>query len=81
MNNIEKYQSVFINIFNVKVNELNESFTFKDVFEWDSITHMSLIADLEDCFDVMFETEEILNFGSYLNGIKILESKGVVFNA
>ena len=81
MNNLEKYQGVFMNVFNVTVNDLNEIFTFKDVMEWDSITHMSLIADLEDCFDVMFETEEILNFGSYLNGIKILESKGVVFSA
>lgn len=42
---------------------------------------MGLIADLETVFDVMLDTEEILNFGSYENGKKILQSKGVDFNA
>lgn len=81
MNNLKKYNNVFINIFNITEDKLNNKFTFADTEIWDSITHMSLVADLEDTFDVMFETEEILNFGSYENGIKILKAKGVDFNA
>ena len=39
------------------VNEevLNEKFTFKDVPQWDSVAHLSLISELEEAFDVMFE--------------------------
>lgn len=81
MNNLKKYQSVFVDIFNVPLEVLNDNFTFANTENWDSITHMSLIADLETVFDVMLDTEEILNFGSYENGKKILQSKGVDFNA
>ena len=81
MNNLKKYQSVFVDIFNVPLEVLNDNFTFAKTENWDSITHMGLIADLETVFDVMLDTEEILNFGSYENGKKILQSKGVDFNA
>lgn len=81
MNNLKKYQSVFVDIFNVPLEVLNDNFTFANTENWDSITHMCLIADLETVFDVMLDTEEILNFGSYENGKKILQSKGVDFNA
>lgn len=80
MNNLKKYQSVFVDIFNVPLEVLNDNFTFANTENWDSITHMGLIADLETVFDVMLDTEEILNFGSYENGKKILQSKGVDFN-
>ena len=60
MNNLKKYQSVFVDIFNVPLEVLNDNFTFANTENWDSITHMGLIADLETVFDVMLDTEEIL---------------------
>lgn len=81
MNNLKKYQSVFVDIFNVPLEVLNDNLLLSNTENWDSITHMGLIADLETVFDVMLDTEEILNFGSYENGKKILQSKGVDFNA
>ena len=79
MNNLQKYNSVFVNVFNVNASELNESFTFADAQRWDSVAHLTLISELEDAFDVLFESQDILHFGSYLNGIKIMESYGVEF--
>ncbi len=78
MDNLEKYQEVFVDIFDVQAERLNDKFTFEEISCWDSITHMSLISRLEDTFDIMFETEEILHFGSYNNGIQLLRNKGVV---
>ena len=79
MTNLEKYKSVFKKTFNVKEEVLDETFTFKDVKVWDSVAHLSLISELEDCFDVMFEADDILHYGSYLNGIEILKGYGVDF--
>lgn len=79
MNNLQKYQNVFVNVFNVNASELNENFTFKGVQRWDSVAHLSLITELEDTFDVMFDSEDILHYGSYLNGIEILKRYGVEF--
>lgn len=79
MTNLEKYKTVFTSIFGVEENILNENFTFKDVSAWDSMTHMTLITELEDTFDIMLETEDIIHYGSYMNGIEILKRYGVEF--
>ena len=79
MNNKEKYANVFCTVFGVDKSVLNETFTSKDIDKWDSVAHLNLISELEDTFNVMFETEDILHYGSYLNGMKILEGYGVQF--
>ena len=79
MSNSDKYKNIFMEIFSVDAEELNCNFNFKDVEKWDSLTHLTLISELEDAFDVMFETEDILHFGGYENGKKILARYGVEF--
>ena len=79
MSNLEKYQKVFCNLFDVEVDSLNEDFTFTNIEKWDSLAHLSLISELEDAFDVMFETDDILHFGGFMNGIEILKRYGVEF--
>lgn len=77
MSNLEKYNEVFKNVFDVDENELNDTFTFNNVEQWDSVGHLTLISKLEDIFDVMFESEDILHYESYANGKKILTKYGV----
>lgn len=79
MNNLERYKKVFVEIFDVEEQILDENFTFKGIEKWDSLTHLNLITTLEETFDVMFDTEDILHYGSYLNGIEILKKYGVNF--
>ena len=79
MANREQYAQIFKDIFGVEDSALNEEFTFKNVENWDSLTHLTLISELEAAFDVMFETDDILHFGGYLNGIEILKRYGVEF--
>lgn len=77
MKNREKYDEIFCAVFGVKKEALGETFTFKETAEWDSVAHLGLISELEEAFDVMFETEDILHYGSYLNGLNILRKYGV----
>lgn len=79
MSNKEKYNEIFISIFGVEKEQLDEAFNFKDIEHWDSMTHLMLISELETNFDVMFETDDILHFGGYLNGLAILKKYGVDF--
>ena len=79
MTNLEKYKGIFVEIFDIDESALDNHFTFNEVDSWDSMTHLSLIGELETAFDVMFETEDILHFGGYLNGIEILKRYGVSF--
>lgn len=77
MKNLEKYNHIFIEVLEVKENELNYEFTFDNIELWDSLGHISLITELEDAFGIMFETEDILNFHSYENGKILLEKYGI----
>ena len=77
MTNLLKYNQIFMDVLGVKEDALNDSFTFKTVPQWDSVSHLSLITALEDVFDIMFESEDILHYESYENGKKILEKYGV----
>lgn len=77
MTNLEKYNKVFCEVLNTDVAHLDENFTFKDVPQWDSVAHLSLISELEDTFDVMFDSEDILHYGSYENGKAILRRMGI----
>lgn len=79
MSNLEKYYQAFINTFEVNVDKLNEDFNFNEIEQWDSMAHLMLIAELEDAFEIMFETDDILHFGGYKNGIKILAKYGIEF--
>ena len=77
MTNLEKYNRVFIEVFGTKESELNDKFTYKTIPQWDSVAHLSLISELEDTFDIMFESEDILHYGSYENGKTILTRYGI----
>lgn len=77
MSNLEKYNQAFINTFEVDIDELNESFNFNEVEQWDSMAHLTLISELEDVFEIILESDDILHFGGYKNGMKILARYGV----
>ena len=81
MNSIGKYKDCFVKVLNVAEAELNENFLFSSVGVWDSLAHLSLISEIEDTFDVMLGTEDILHFGSFENGMRILEKYGISFEA
>ncbi len=77
MNRLKRYNDIFCRIFKVDPDELNDSFTFKGIKQWDSLAHLLLISTLEEEFGIVFTTEDILHFESYENGKKILTRMGV----
>ncbi|MBO6140214.1 MAG: acyl carrier protein [Ruminococcus sp.] len=79
MTNLEKYNDIFKSVFDVTDTELDENFTFKAVEKWDSFIHLTLISELEENFDILIDSEDILHFGGYENGKSILEKYGVSF--
>lgn len=48
---------------------------------WDSVAHMRLVAALETSFDVMLETDQILEMSSFTKAIEILKTCGVALDA
>jgi acyl carrier protein len=76
MKNQEKYEKAFIDTFAVSSDKLDE-LKYQDIEEWDSVGHMELIAVLEEAFDIMFDTDDIIDLSSFEKGKEILKKYNV----
>ena len=73
MENLEKYNNAFVEVFGAKAEELNDSYGKDTVDEWDSVHQLSLITLLEEAFDIMFDPEDIMEMTSYGKGKELLK--------
>ena len=80
MKNMEKYTQVFVEMFGKSADEV-KNLHYQDIIEWDSVGHMTLVSSLEDTFDIMLETDDIIDFESYEKGIEILKKYNVDFES
>ena len=72
MTDLEKYNAAFCETLNVKEEQLAE-LKYQGVPEWDSVGHMSLVAAIEDAFDIMMEMDDIIDLSSYEKGKELLK--------
>lgn len=73
MNNLEKYIEAFAEGLEINKSLVKEGLEYQSIPEWDSVGHMGLVASLEDAFDIMMDTDDIIDLSSYEKGIEILK--------
>ncbi len=78
MDNLEKYNNIFKAEFKVENEQLNADLAAGSMKQWDSIKQLSLVTAVEDEFDVMLDSEDILDFKSYEAGKQILMKYDVI---
>lgn len=71
MTNLGKYNQAFMETFEITEDQM-EGLKYQDIAAWDSVGHMALIAAIEDVFDIMMDTDDIIDFNSYEKGKEIL---------
>ena len=71
MTNLEKYNKAFRDSFEITEDKL-ANLQYQQIELWDSVGHMTLVANLEDAFDIMMETDDIIDLSSYEKGKEIL---------
>jgi acyl carrier protein len=76
MDNFKKYKEVFVTSLDVAEHELS-TLSYQSTAAWDSVGHMALVASLEDSFDVMMDTDDIIDFSSFEKGKEILKKYGI----
>ena len=77
MTNIEKYNSIFTEVFGVDASALNDNFSKETVDQWDSVHQLSLVSLAEEAFDIMLDPEDIMGFTSYAVGKEILKNQDI----
>lgn len=71
----ERLQNVFRDVFDDEDIEIFDEMTADDIEDWDSLSHINLILDIEKEFGIKFTTEEITKTKNVGEFISIIESK------
>lgn len=72
---VEKLTIVFRNVFNENSIIIHESLTANDVDNWDSLTHMILITEIETSFDIKFKLKELNKMKNVGDLVEIITNK------
>ena len=71
----------FAQALGVPVQSVADELAYRSIPQWDSVAHMALIAELESRFNVMLDTDEILDLSTVAIARRILGKHGIDFYA
>lgn len=71
MTNLEKYVGAFVEALEVAERDV-AALVYGESDAWDSVGHMSLVAAIEDAFDIMVDMDDIIDLSSFEKGKEIL---------
>jgi Phosphopantetheine attachment site. len=70
-------ERIFAEVFSVSEKKVNDSLALRDISSWDSMTHMILIARVEEAFSVELTGDEIADFRSIGDVREALKRRGL----
>jgi acyl carrier protein len=79
VDNERKLRQAFSVGLNLPESEIDENFRYGSSAQWDSISHMALVAALDSTFDIMLDTDDLIDMSSYGRAREILTKYGVQF--
>ena len=77
--NEQKLRTIFAESLGIEESNVTEDLTYNSIPEWDSIAHMALIAEIDDQFDTMLDTEDVLEMSTFAKAKEILAKYDVQF--
>ncbi len=72
-----KLRTVFSEVLGIPPSEINDEIAYDKSKGWDSLAHMALIAALDSEFDIMLDTDDVVDLSSYGKSKEILRRYGV----
>ena len=77
MSQQDKVRELFATTLGIPMGEVTDDLSYNGRAEWDSISHMMLIAALDKEFDIMLDTEDVLDLSSVSKAFEILKKNDV----
>ena len=69
----EKMRQSFINGLAIAPDDYKDELTYNTIVQWDSFAHMRLIAELENTFDIMLDTDDVIDMSSVAKAKQIVK--------
>lgn len=77
--NVIKLYEVFSSALGIDKSVVNDDLKYNSIPQWDSVAHMVLVAELEKSFDIMLETDDIIDMSSVAKAKEIVAKHGIDF--
>ena len=71
----EKIKEVFVKIFPEIRDDYDVNREQSEYENWDSFTHVNLISEIEEKFDIQLETDEIISISSAKTALELIKKK------
>ncbi len=79
MGNEQKLKDAFVAALNIAPEKVIDDLAYQSISEWDSISHMILISQLEESFDVSIDTDDVIDMSSFGKAREILKKYNINF--
>lgn len=73
----DRLRGVFVEALELPPDVDVENLKYRDIEQWDSLGHMTLVAAIEDEFGVQLDTEQVIDMSSFAVARDMLRSMGV----
>jgi acyl carrier protein len=70
-------ERIFAEVFSIPETRVNDMLALREISSWDSMSHMMLIARVEETFAIEFTGDEIADFSSVKDVREALAKRGV----
>jgi acyl carrier protein len=71
----KELEPIFLEVFSLDRIEITDDLNAEKVDRWDSLTHLSMIAKVEDFFNVKFKLKELIAMKNVGDMIALIETK------
>jgi acyl carrier protein len=78
MNNLERLKNAFITALSLSPDTGVENTHYGETAGWDSVAHMALVAEIENEFEIMLDTEQVIGMSSFAKAVEIVATHGIV---
>ena len=70
-------RNAFVDALGIDPNANFDKLEYAKTPGWDSVAHMKLISEIENNFDIMLDTEDVIGMSSFPMAKQIVEKHGV----
>lgn len=69
----DQMKVLFADALQIAADQVTDELAYRSIAEWNSVAHMALVAAIEDQFDIMIETDDVIDMSNFAKAKAIVE--------
>ena len=69
----DQLKKIFSEVLEVSEDVITDNLEYSGIPQWDSVAHMAIVAEIEDHFDIMIDTEDVIDMSTFQISVDIVK--------